>query len=326
MNIVDNRIVQFVHPILKTPLHLINEELIDPASRERFPIVRDIPRFCARENYAESFGFQWNKFSQTQLDVFSGTEQSYHRFYGETDWSPEELTNSSVLEVGSGAGRFTEVFLRTTSGILHSVDYSKAVDANRENNLQYGGRLRLAQASIYQLPFPDNCFDKVFCLGVLQHTPSFEDSVSAIVSKVKSGGEIVVDFYQKKSWYTRIHAKYIFRPLTKRISNGLLLSIIRLNIGWMMFLFDLLCMLRLGVLSRFIPIVDLRTLPSSLSKAQRREWAIMDTFDAFSPAYDSPRSVKQVSKMFSDLGCNVKFAGIAKYPGGESAVVRAVKR
>ena len=40
------------------------------------------------------------------------------------------LSRSSVLEVGSGAGRFTEVFLQSTSGYLHSIDYSNAVEAN----------------------------------------------------------------------------------------------------------------------------------------------------------------------------------------------------
>ncbi|QNI95418.1 methyltransferase domain protein [Synechococcus sp. A15-127] len=258
--------------------------------------------------------------------MHSGADLSEQRFYAETGWDAVQLSHSSVLEVGSGAGRFSEVFLRTTSGVLHSVDYSSAVDTNRRNNATYGDRLQLAQASIYELPFADNTFDRVFCLGVLQHTPSFEDSVAALIAKAKVGAQIVVDFYPIKGWYTKIHSKYILRPLSKRLPKPLLLRLIRLNIRSMLLLFDLLCAVRLGALTRFIPITDVRGFPKGLSPTQRREWAVMDTFDAFSPEFDNPQRVDDVARMFSRRGCDVTFAGMAHYPGGCSSVVRAIKR
>ena len=300
--------------------------LPDCSSTTQCQVIRGIPRFCSPDNYSESFGFQWNQFDRTQLDVHSGADLSQQRFYAETGWDPHELSNCSVLEVGSGAGRFSEVFLRTTTGVLHSVDFSSAVDANRRNNAAYGERLQLAQASVYELPFADNTFDKVFCLGVLQHTPSFSDSVAALISKTRVGGEIVVDFYPINGWYTKFHSKYLLRPLTKRLPKPLLLKLIRLNIRWMLALFDLLCDLRLGFLTRFIPITDVRGFPSSLSPAQRREWAVMDTFDAFSPEFDNPQRVQDVARMFSSRGCEVTHSGPVHYPAGSSMVVRAIKR
>ena len=47
----------------------------------------------------------------------------------------ESASRGAKLEVGSGAGRFSEVFLKTTDCLLHSVDYSDAVDVNQNNNL-----------------------------------------------------------------------------------------------------------------------------------------------------------------------------------------------
>jgi SAM-dependent methyltransferase len=316
----------YVHPQHQRPLASAADGLHDSVTGQLFPVVRGIPRFCSAVNYSESFGFQWHQFVRTQLDVYSGADHSQQRFYFETGWDPQELSHCSVLEVGSGAGRFSEVFLRTTTGVLHSVDYSSAVDANRCNNAAYGERLQLAQASIYELPFADNSFDKVFCLGVLQHTPSFSDSVAALISKVRVEGEIVVDFYPIKGWYTKLHSKYLLRPLTKRLSKPLLLMLIRLNIRWMLASFDLLCALRLGALTRFIPITDVRGFPRSLSPTQRREWAVMDTFDAFSPEYDNPQRVQDVARMFSSRGCEVTHAGLVTYPAGSSMVVRAIKR
>ena len=232
-----------------------------------------------------------------------------------------------MLEVVSGAGRFSEVFLRTTTGVLHSVDYSSAVDAHRRNNAAYGKRLKLVQAWIYELPFADNSFDKVFCIGVLQHTPSFSDSVAALISKARLGGEIVVDFYPIMGWHTKIHSKYLLRPISKRLPKPLLLKVIRFNILWMLALFDLFCFLRLcGALTRFIPITDVRGFPRNLSPAQRREWALMDTFDAFSPEFDNPQRVQDVARMFSSRGCQSTHSGLVHYPGGSGMVVRAIKR
>ena len=318
--------IPWAHPHWQRPLLTVADGLLDAATGEIFPSVRGIPRFCSDDNYSESFGFQWNQFDRTQLDVHSGADQSQQRFYFETGWDPQELSHCSVLEVGSGAGRFSEVFLRTTTGVLHSVDYSSAVDANRRNNAAYGERLQLAQASIYELPFADNSFDKVFCLGVLQHTPSFSDSVAALIRKARVGGEIVVDFYPIKGWYTKIHSKYLLRPFTKRMPKPLLLKLIRLNICWMLALFDLLCALRLGVLTRFIPITDVRGFPRSLSPTQRPEWAVMDMFDAFTPEYDNPQRVQDVARMFSSRGCEVPHAGLLSYPAGSSMLVHAIKR
>lgn len=319
-------IIQYSHPGTQSLLKRDHQALVDRQTGDVFPIVRGIPRFCSADNYSESFGFQWHRFDRTQLDVHSGADLSKQRFYAETRWDAKELGNCSVLEVGSGAGRFSEVFLRTTSGVLYSVDYSSAVDANRRNNSVYGERLKLAQASIYDLPFADNSFDKVFCFGVLQHTPSFTDSVAALIRKARVGGEIVVDFYPINGWHTKVHSKYLLRPLTKRLPKPLLLNLIRLNIYWMLALFNLLCALRLGELTRFIPITDIRGFPRSLTPSQLREWAVMDTFDAFSPAYDNPQRVQDVSRMFSSRGCEVTHAGLVSYPAGSSMVVRATKR
>jgi hypothetical protein len=120
-----------------------------------------------------------------------------------------------LLEVGICAGRFSEVILRTTIGVLHSVYYSIAVVANRRNNSAYSKRLQPSQGSIYALPFSDNSLVWVFCPGVLQHTPFFENSVATLIAKAKVGGQGVVDFYPIKYWFTKIHSKYILRPPPK---------------------------------------------------------------------------------------------------------------
>ena len=193
------------------------------------------------------------------------------------------------------------------------------------NNKKLESRLILSQASINQIPFRDNSFDKIFCFGVLQHTPSFRESIKALVSKVKSNGEIVIDFYPYKGFYTKLNSKYILRPITKRIPKKVLLFLVEKSVPLSLFIFDVFNKLKLGFLVRFLPITDVRGFPKNLNKEQRIQWAIMDTFDAFSPEFDNPQRIKKVIQMFKDNGCRVTYGGLVKFKGGSAAVVRAIK-
>ena len=321
--------IKIINPKNKLILQIENDNLID-SEGNKYPIVEGVARIAELDNYTENFGVQWNKFDKTQLDrEVDGLDFSRSRFFIETRWDKEDLYGKDILEVGSGAGRFSKVVLENTKGTLYSVDYSDAVTANFRNNGRISpDRFHLFQASIYEMPFPDNSFDKVFCLGVLQHTPDFDASIKALISKAKPGGEIIVDFYPVKGWWTKINAKYILRPITKRMTHDRLFRLIEKNIDWLIKAQLILRKIGLGAMARFLPIVDFRTLPiSNLNAEQFREWVVLDTFDMFSPAYDHPQRVNSVAQMFKRHGANISFAGFEKSSlGVAAAVVRGVKR
>jgi SAM-dependent methyltransferase len=319
---------RYVNPHSQMPLKGVSDELVDECGGA-FPVVNGIPRFCEVENYTSSFGKQWNEFQTTQIDREGiGGEPSKFRFFAETGWRSEELSGLDVLEVGSGAGRFSRVVLEATNANLFSVDYSTAVEANMRNNGAIApGRFHLSQASIYELPFPDNHFDRTFCLGVLQHTPDFEASVHALVRKTKPGGEIVVDFYPIRGIWTKLHAKYLLRPFTRRMSQERLLTLIDRNADRLIAVSEILQRYGLGAFRRFLPVVDIfDALPSGLSKQQRREWVVLDTFDMFSPAFDNPQRIEVVAAMFERAGASVTLAGFVDNGTGQAAVVRGRKR
>jgi ubiquinone/menaquinone biosynthesis C-methylase UbiE len=270
------------------------------------------------------------KFQKTQIDRETGSIQlSKERFFAESGWDKEDLTGKNILEVGSGAGRFSKVVLDHTRGNLYSVDYSDAVTANFKNNGHYGDRFHLFQASVYEMPFPDNSFDKVFCFGVLQHTPDFKKSVKALIDKTKPGGELVVDFYPINSFLTKVHAKYMWRPLTKRMSHEKLLRLIERNVGWLMKTYNFFYRIGLGrIVNRFLPIVDVKgTIPADLSKEELREWVILDTFDMFSPQHDHPQRISTVKKWFEEFGMKVTFADYVWFGNNfYAATVKGIKQ
>lgn len=318
--------IDFIDPATGQPLHREGDAFVGPDGA-RHPIVAEVPRFCELDNYTASFGKQWNAFDTTQIDGVGLAENvSERRLFAETGWLPEELGGLEILEVGSGAGRFSRVLLEKTEANLHSVDYSSAVEANmRLNRAIAPARFRLAQASIYDMPFPDGAFDKVLCLGVLQHTPDFEASVRALVAKARPGGEIVVDFYPVRGWWTKVHAKYLLRPFSRRMDHDRLLGLIERNVDWMMRLSDRLHRAKLGAAARFLPLVDQKSLPPGLSPEQRRIWSVLDTFDQYSPEHDHPQRIAKVAAMFERAGTKVAFADYLPTETGRASVVRAVR-
>ena len=113
-----------------------------------------IPRMISQSNnYADAFGLQWKIYRQTQLDSYTKTTPSLdraHRCLGEECWKLlHDRQRSDVLEVGCGAGRFTEVLL-STGAYVTSVDLSSAVEANQENFPQDQYH-RILQADVLRL-------------------------------------------------------------------------------------------------------------------------------------------------------------------------------
>lgn len=81
--------------------------------------------------------------------------------------------------------------------------------------------------------------------------------------------------------------------------------------------------IKLGVLNRFIPIVDIyNTLPVNKVDAKKlRELCVLDTFDMFSPEYDNPQKISVVKKWLEEYNMQVNFAGFIN----GAAVIRAIK-
>ena len=319
--------MELINPYNFSLLKSVDNKLVDDSGTV-FPKIRGVIRIVDGSNYTDNFGFQWNKFQKTQIDrEKKDCLISKIRFFAETNWDPSSLKNQNLLEVGCGAGRFSQVVLSNTKANLYSIDFSSAVEANYRNNKEYKNRIQIFQASIYAMPFQNNSFDKVFCLGVLQHTPNFKLSIESLSEKVSTGGELVIDFYPVNGWWTKINAKYILRPWLKRVDHKKLFSLIEKNIDWMITLYFFNKKVGLGKLfNRFLPIPDISsTIPDSLSSDELRNWVILDTFDMFSPEYDNPQTIEQVKKWIEDSGLRVTFADYVYYGNSRAAVVRANK-
>jgi SAM-dependent methyltransferase len=273
---------------------------------KQYPIVGFIPRFVPSQNYAEGFGLEWTLHSRTQYDSESGIALSERRFFEETRW-PRALDGEILVEPGSGSGRFTE-YAASTGALVLSLDYSKAVEANYQSN---GGRenVLIVQGDVLAMPFPKDYADKLFCFGMLQHTPDPERSFLALVRHLKPGGELVVDVYAKSIKQWLLGTKYWVRPLTRRLPPDRLYCWVRRYVDLMWPVAEVIRRIpRIGpALNWRLLIADYSSLLSD--EQTLKQWAYLDTFDMLAPRYDFPQTIAQVRRWCERAGlANVEVA------------------
>jgi SAM-dependent methyltransferase len=263
-----------------------------PACRRVYPNVESVARFVDAQHYAASFGFQWHRYAKTQLDNEEVRESERH-FIQRTGLGPGDLKGKVVLDVGCGMGRFAEVATRWGARVV-GIDLSAAAEVAARN---LADRDFVAfQADVFALPFAPGSFDVIYSIGVLHHTPDCERAVKALPQYLKPDGILAVWLYSSyNKWY---RFSDIYRKVSTRVSPR------KLH----------------GFLSVAVPVINgvdggLRTLPLigrplsgivrylfPVNRNPQRSWRVLDTFDWYSPTYQSKHTYEQVFRWFESCG------------------------
>jgi 2-polyprenyl-3-methyl-5-hydroxy-6-metoxy-1,4-benzoquinol methylase/uncharacterized protein YbaR (Trm112 family) len=287
--------------------------LVCRAQGHVYPLRNGIPRFVDPGNYADSFGFQWNRFSRVQLDSYNGTTFSEDRFRLITGWTPSDLAGRLVLDAGCGAGRFSEVALKYGAQLV-AFDLSEAVDASQTNLVP--AEPLICQASIYELPFAPASFDYVYCIGVVQHTPDPVASVRALARMVKPGGQIGLWIYERdwKSFVGTVGFKYLLRPIFSRLPRSKQFSICSAMVN---LFYPILAFCRKHgafgkTIMRLLPVSSAHLQSVPLSPEDFKTWVLLDTFDMYSPAFDQPQTYSKIAGLLAQEN----FENIRRHPHG----------
>jgi 2-polyprenyl-3-methyl-5-hydroxy-6-metoxy-1,4-benzoquinol methylase len=285
------------------------------------PVVNHIPRFVDSSNYASGFGLQWKAFAKTQLDSYTGTAISRNRLERCLNGSLDVLRGKTVLEVGCGAGRFTEVMLAAGVRVL-ACDLSPAVDANYENCHGWPNYF-VCQADARAVPVLPRSFDYVVCLGVIQHTPLPEETIAALAGYIKPGGSLVIDHYAptypatlSQRWLRSLLLR-LPPPIAKSLSLKISRALLPLHkLGWNH---------KRGrwrfrrQLQRLSPLVDYYDTYPQLGEKLLAEWALLDTHDTLTDYYKHFRSVEEIETCLKACG----LVEIEAYYAGNGLEARA---
>ena len=289
-------------PNCHTSMNLDSNDLKCPKSH-KIEVREGVILLVNNESYSSSFGQQWNYFSETQLDSFNGSSLTEKRFFDETGWSKNSLADAVILDAGCGSGRFTEIAARYARTVI-SVDLSDAIFAIPKSVTNQGNVIRV-HGDLRSLSLDFSKITHVFSIGVLQHTPKPYETLLNLIQSMHPGTKFAFTAYASR-WYTPLHPKYLIRPFTKRLPRKQLLSFLESVLPkYFDFLMSLVRPLRTRRLCKFlIPIALYPEFENDLTREKLIEFTILDTFDMWTPTYDSPLKSKKTRAILDPFSSN----------------------
>ena len=272
-------------------------------SGNSYPIVRGVPRFVDRQQYAASFGWEWSRWPRVQFEsenvcrpMAGHTTRMWERITGATG---DDVRGRTIVDFGCGPGRFLDV-VRRQGGMAVGIDLSDAVDAARANFADDPDVL-IVQADLLRPPFCEGAFDGGFSIGVLHHTPEPQRGVAEMARTVRRGGWVSCCVYPKGDFYDypsvrrfrRLHGAlsgtFEFLPalLYAYFAAYVLAPSFRFLKGW--------------GLRRAVDYVERNWLVSLWIKDA--QWRVLDTFDAITPEIATTHTEQEVAKWLTAAGC-----------------------
>lgn len=280
-------------------------ELRCTACAATFPIRGAIPRFVSHESYARSFGSQWNTFARSQIDR-AGYNESQLRFESEIGWSADQIEGRTIVEIGSGAGRFVDIVARRNPALVIGLDITDAVDAAAAN--VSGDHVLFVQGDIFESPIRSESLDFAYSIGVLHHTPNPQLAFDKMVELVKPEGRVAVSLYEislyhrpnrntlkvvamEALWALNTLRCELFRTVTTRVPDRLMIAYCKTVVPVMHWInkVPVLRWLRYG-----LPTTCYRHLPVICS--------MVDTMDTYSTKIVHQYRAKDVFQWFRRLG------------------------
>jgi len=266
-------------------------ELVCVGCGHKYPCVNGVIRFVDTQQYVGSFGFQWHVHAKTQLDT-AESNRSEGAFRRRTGFRPEDLAGKLVLDVGCGMGRFADVATRWGAHVV-GIDLSLASEVAARNLADR--EATIFQADVFQLPFAPASFDYIYSIGVLHHTPDCEKAFKSLPVLLKPGGRIAIWLYSAyNKWYKMSD---VYRKVTRRMSPRMLHKLC-----W-----GVVPLYGMHQVLKKIPLVG---RPASgalaymipMAHHSDRNWRILDTFDWYSPWYQSKHTYEEVFRWFESCG------------------------
>jgi ubiquinone/menaquinone biosynthesis C-methylase UbiE len=245
-----------------------------------------VPRFVGSDAYTSSFSYEWSRFRTTQLDSQTGRTDTRDRLQASLNIPLAELKGKLVLDAGCGMGRFAEV-VHQAGGEYVGLDFSFAIDAAQANAGRTPG-VHFVQADLFQLPFADSTFDVVMSLGVLHHTPDPRRAFASLPRVVKPGRLLTITVYDAGNKVYVANSRF-WRRYTTRLPRRVL-HLLSFAAAPLYYLWTLP---GVGWLLRSVAFI-------SLERDWR--WRVLDTFDWYSPRYQSWHTHHEVFGWFKENG------------------------
>jgi SAM-dependent methyltransferase len=157
------------------------------------------------QNTVESFGAEWSRFAQHELDDVELLEL-FDAYFHIFPWQ-ELPQRAEGFDMGCGSGRWAKL-VAPRVGKLNCVDPSAMALGVTRRNLEGFGNVDLINAGVSDCPIVAGSQDFGYSLGVLHHIPDTTAAMKACVKLLKPGAPFLVYLYyrfdNRPPWYSAI--------------------------------------------------------------------------------------------------------------------------
>ncbi|MDP2923736.1 MAG: methyltransferase domain-containing protein [Candidatus Omnitrophota bacterium] len=195
-----------------------------------YPILDGIPRFILEfkpfiEETRKSFDLQW------EMSRLRGEYNQFNPEYknklityllDDAMLESDYFKGKKVLDAGCGIGRFTYA-LTQLGAYVTAIDYNDIAVKIAYEYFKDNSQVKVIQADIFNLPFPENSFDFILSWGVLHHTGNTKEAFDKLVPLLKNNGILFVMLYEKynafKLWFTDQVRKLTLKKDKEKLYN-----------------------------------------------------------------------------------------------------------
>jgi ubiquinone/menaquinone biosynthesis C-methylase UbiE len=147
-----------------------------------------------REGTNDIYGALFNAYSKK---MFDDSVELFFKRHKKWDIDLSWFKDKSCLDAGCGGGRFMVALAKLGAKEVRGIDISaKAVASSNQRLRERGLRQAVAiEASVLDIPYPDNYFDYVVSSGVIHHTPNPHGAFLELARVIKPGGVLFLSVY-----------------------------------------------------------------------------------------------------------------------------------
>jgi ubiquinone/menaquinone biosynthesis C-methylase UbiE len=249
------------------------------------------------QSVVNGFGDEWTKFNDFQEDDIKVLSNEFYDIV-----TPDIVHGQSyIIDIGCGSGRFSKYFA-SKAGFIEAIDPSHAIFA-ADKLLGNTKNIRLAKASVDNIPFAPETFDFAMSNGVLHHIPDTARAVKDCVKVVKPGGYFYIYLYYKLE-----NRSLLFKSIFNIVSF-FRKGVSRLPEGPKKIVCDILAVLiymPVILLGRFLSLIGLQKAANQLplNWYQNKSFFVIrtDALDRFGTSLEHRFTKQEIQKMLEDAG------------------------
>jgi 2-polyprenyl-3-methyl-5-hydroxy-6-metoxy-1,4-benzoquinol methylase len=236
----------------------------------------------------EDFGNQWNIF--TKNEGYYGSSKILVDICGNI-FNPKNFSNSSVLDIGAGTGRLTNILIELGAKHVYSVEPSSAYNVLLNETKKNKKKITYIQSRGDNIPLNFE-IDFAISIGVLHHIPNPELVCKRAYKLIKPNGEFFIWVYAKEGNELYLFFVHFLRKFTSRMSDKALLKLCK----FLNFFLNIYCIACTKI--KLPMFTYMRNHIAKLSNEVR----ILTIFDQLNPQYSKYYTKEETINLLKDAG------------------------